>query len=57
MCPAGQVGTAARSRIICTQGAASMRDNIVTIFGSRTADALVALDGSSADGVSVHGYE
>jgi hypothetical protein len=32
-----------------------MRDNIVTIFGSRTADALVALDGGSVEGVSVHG--
>ncbi|KAK9915857.1 hypothetical protein WJX75_005272 [Coccomyxa subellipsoidea] len=51
-----QVGTGPRTRIISTQGLASMRDNIVTVFGSRTAEALVALDESSTDGISMHGF-
>jgi DNA mismatch repair protein PMS2 len=53
--PCKQVGTGPRTRIISTQGLASMRDNIVTVFGSRTAEALVALDESSTDGISMHG--
>ncbi|BDA44213.1 probable mismatch repair endonuclease PMS2 [Coccomyxa sp. Obi] len=51
-----QVGTGPRTRMLSTQGLANMRDNIVTVFGSRTAEALVALDGTSAEGLSMHGY-
>ena len=51
-----QVGTGPRTRMLSTQGLANMRDNIVTVFGSRTAEALVALDGTSAEDLSMHGY-
>ncbi len=51
-----QVGTGPRTRMLSTQGLTNMRDNIVTVFGSRTAEALVALDGTSAEGLSMHGY-
>lgn len=51
-----QVGTGPRTRMLSTQGLTNMRDNIVTVFGSRTAEALVALDGTLAEGLSMHGY-
>ena len=50
-----QVGTGARTKVISTQGLASMRDNIVTIFGSRTFEALTPLDGNIADGLTIQG--
>ena len=52
---AGQVGTGARTKVISTQGLASMRDNIITIFGSRTFEALTQLDGETADGIAIEG--
>jgi hypothetical protein len=50
-----QVGTGARTKVISTQGLASMRDNIITIFGSRTFEALQQLDGETADGIAIEG--
>lgn len=50
-----QVGTGPRTRVLSTQGLANMRDNIVTVFGSRTAEALITLDGTSLEGLSMHG--
>ncbi len=49
------MGTGPRTRIISTQGLASMRDNIVTVFGSRTAEALIPLDEASTNEISMHG--
>ena len=51
-----QVGTGARTKVISTQGLASMRDNIITIFGGRTSEALKQLDGGTAEGIAFEGY-
>ena len=50
-----QVGTGARTKVISTQGLASMRDNIVTIFGSRTFEALTPVNVDASDGLAIHG--
>ena len=52
---AAQVGTGARTKVISTQGLASMRDNIVTIFGSRTFEALTPVSVEADDGLAIHG--
>ena len=49
------MGTGARTKVITTQGMASMRDNIITIFGSRTFEALKQLDGRTTDGITIEG--
>ena len=41
---------------MATQGAATLRDNIVTVFGSRVADGLeqLSLDGPGGSSISGH---
>jgi hypothetical protein len=51
----GQVGRGARSTVVSTQGAASVRDNIVTVFGSRVADGLEALGAEGPSGARIAG--
>jgi len=49
------VGRGARSTVVSTQGAASVRDNIVTVFGSRVADGLEPLGAEGPSGARIAG--
>lgn len=42
--------------MVATQGAATLRDNIVTVFGSRVADGLeqLSVDGPGSSSISGH---
>ena len=53
---AWQVGRSARTTVVATQGASTLRDNIVTVFGSRVADGLEQLrvNGPSCASISGH---
>lgn len=53
-CPS-QVGGGARSTVVSTQGAASVRDNIVTVFGARTAEGLQVLSAPAGAGARFEG--
>lgn len=50
-----QVGAAARSTVVSTQGLTALRDNIVTVFGAKTADAMVPLEVEGPNGTSISG--
>jgi len=54
-CGLRQVGRGARSTVVSTQGAASVRDNIVTVFGSRVADGLEPLGAEGPSGARIAG--
>ena len=41
---------------MATQGAATLRDNIVTVFGTRVADGLEQLSVDGPDGSSISGH-
>eukprot|EP00884_Botryococcus_braunii_P005905 jgi/Botrbrau1/15315/Bobra.0319s0005.2 len=51
-----QVGAGVRSTVISSQGTAALRDNIVSIFGSKTVEGLELLDVEGSDGISIYGY-
>lgn len=50
-----QAGNGPRSTVVSTQMTESVRDNIVTVFGSRTADGLEALEASAGGGLEFKG--
>ena len=51
-----QVGRSARTTVVATQGSATLRDNIVTVFGSRVADGLEQLTVEGPSGASISGH-
>ena len=50
-----QVGTGSRTTAVSSQGQGSVRDNIVTVLGSRVAEGLQPLSLSLPSGASVSG--
>lgn len=44
-----QAGNSGRISVVSTQGASSVRDNVVTVFGSRTVEGLDAFNASLDD--------
>ncbi|KAG0603735.1 hypothetical protein M758_10G116800 [Ceratodon purpureus] len=51
-----QVGKSGRTTIVQTQGSGSVKDNIITVFGSKTATCLEPLDLLVSDGCRVEGF-
>lgn len=51
-----QVGKSGRTTIVQTQGSGSVKDNIITVFGSKTATCLEPLDLVVSDGFRVEGF-
>lgn len=51
-----QVGRSARTTVVATQGSPTLRDNIVTVFGSRVADGLEQLRVDGPSGASISGH-
>lgn len=51
-----QVGRSARTTVVATQGSPTLRDNIVTVFGSRVADGLEQLTVEGPSGASISGH-
>ena len=52
-----QVGNAGRSTVVSTQGASTLRDNLVMVFGARTTDGLEALEADGPNGAKLSGCE
>ncbi|KAK9825372.1 hypothetical protein WJX81_005933 [Elliptochloris bilobata] len=50
------VGRAARTTVVSTQGSPTLRENIVTVFGSRVADGLEPLIVEGPSGATISGY-
>lgn len=44
-----------RSTVVSTQGAQSVRDNIVTVFGAKVVQGLEALDAVAGDNIRIKG--
>ena len=53
--PAAQVGSAARSTVLSSTGGASLRDNIVNIFGARLAEGLIPVTAQTPSGTTLEG--
>lgn len=51
-----QVGKSGRTTVVQTQGSGSVKDNIITVFGSKTAACLESLDLVVSDGCRVEGF-
>ncbi|CAM6083351.1 unnamed protein product [Calypogeia fissa] len=51
-----QVGKGARNVVVQTQGNTSLRDNLVTVFGTKTASCMEQLDLLVSDTCSVEGF-
>lgn len=51
-----QVGKSGRTTIVQTQGNGSVKDNIITVFGSKTATCLEPLNLFVSDGCHVEGF-
>eukprot|EP00887_Chlorella_sp_A99_P005158 scaffold40.g5158.t1 len=53
-----QAGAGGRATVVATQGAASVRDNIVTVFGSKAAEAVepLSVEVPEAGGLTITGY-
>jgi DNA mismatch repair protein PMS2 len=51
-----QVGKSGRTTVVQTQGSGSVKDNIITVFGSKTATCLEPLDLLVSDGCRVEGF-
>jgi DNA mismatch repair protein PMS2 len=51
-----QVGKSGRTTVVQTQGSGSVKDNIITVFGTKTATCLEPLDLVVSDGCRVEGF-
>ena len=50
-----QVGTGARTTVVSSQGGHSVYDNMVTVLGSRAAEAMQPLEASTPSGACISG--
>jgi len=50
-----QSGTGSRSVVVSTPGSAALRDHVVAVFGSRTADQLQSVQAAGPGGLQISG--